>query len=510
MGLDLNLQKCELWGPGVSIVDALQPPLTPAEGIITRVRRLPFGPRHPGVEVLGLPIDYPGSDVQTDATWTSVVNKLQVALHALEELNDPQIGHTLLRSCLDACKVMHLLKSSSALAPCLPRHLAATDSLIMAVFEDCIGHSLPPMASLQATLPIRYGGCGIRLPSHYHVPARLAFLAGFPNNCARLSPPGAWTTPSQGEVNTIVNRASTFLGSHFEPLVSWKNKPTSIHTGDPKYHQQSWWSDRFCCQRSIELSGLAAQNPRDGVRLLYQNKGFGAGWMKSRPSVALQSIITPDEYRIGFRWRLSVPLLPDIPDISPCPRCSAAVCDRFGDHLMCCKHNNFTARHGAVQDCLLEFLTQANLPVEREQPLTKANSRLVLQEALRPADLLLKRWANGKDVAIDVTVCHPLQKCELPWSINKGTSFLKRREDAKIAKYFDACALEGWDFLPIAFSTWGSTGPQAYTLLRRILRRAAMGTDADSRSARISEMSNRLSLSLFRQLISLLHPIHLL
>ena len=92
----------------------------------------------------------------------------------------------------------------------------------------------------------------------------------------------------------------------------------------------------------------------------------------------------------------------------------------------------------------------------------------------------------------------------------KGPSFLKSREDAKIKKYFDACTEEGWDFLPLAVSTWGSTGPQAYTLLRKILRRAAMGTDADSRSARISEMSNRLSLALFRQILSLLHPIHLL
>ena len=92
----------------------------------------------------------------------------------------------------------------------------------------------------------------------------------------------------------------------------------------------------------------------------------------------------------------------------------------------------------------------------------------------------------------------------------KGTSFLKRREDAKIAKYTDPCTLEGWDFLPMAFSTWGSTGPQAYTLLRKILRRAAMGTDADSRSARLADMSNRLSLALFRQILSLLQPIHLL
>ena len=228
VGLDLNLQKCELWGPGVSSLAALEPTTAPADMILRRVTPLPFGPTYPGVEVLGIPIDYPGSDLQTQATLSSVTSKLQVALTALEDLNDPQLGHALLRSCLDACKVMRLLKSGCSLAPNLQRHLSLTDNLIISAFEDCLGHGIPRQALLQATLPIRYGGCGIRLPSHYHIPARLAFLAGFPVNCKSLAPPAAWTTPPQGELSTLVNKASTILGAHVEPLASWKLRPSSI------------------------------------------------------------------------------------------------------------------------------------------------------------------------------------------------------------------------------------------------------------------------------------------
>ena len=155
----------------------------------------------------------------------------------------------------------------------------------------------------------------------------------------------------------------------------------------------------------------------------------------------------------------------------------------------------------------MESLRAANQPVEREQPLSRENGRRVLREHLRPADLLWKQWVGGKDVAVDVTVCHPLQRAELPWSVAKCNTFLKRKEEAKIVKYADPCALEGWDFLPMAFTTWGSSGPQAFPLLRKIFRRAAMGADADTRPKVIADLHNKLSVALFRQMVSLLQPI---
>ena len=76
----------------------------------------------------------------------------------------------------------------------------------------------------------------------------------------------------------------------------------------------------------------------------------------------------------------------------------------------------------------------------------------------------------------------------MPWSRDKAKGFLRRREIAKVEKYEEPCRLEGWGFLPMAFSTWGSYGPAATTLLQRILRRAAGAEDAESRAGSISEM----------------------
>ena len=190
-----------------------------------------------------------------------------------------------------------------------------------------------------------------------------------------------------------------------------------------------------------------------------------------------------------------------------CPKCHTTPLDSFGDHLVCCRQNNFSARHGALQDALLLVLGLAKQPAEREQALRQANSSRVLRQQLRPADILLRGWAGGQDVAVDVTIAHPLQLSELPCQVDRTKSFLRRRELAKVEKYEAACRLEGWGFLPMAFSTWGTAGPSAFTLLTRILRRAAAGADADDRSARMSEMRDVVSQSVMRQVIRLLVPV---
>ena len=91
-------------------------------------------------------------------------------------------------------------------------------------------------------------------------------------------------------------------------------------------------------------------------------------------------------------------------------------------------------------------------PFHREAPLTRANA-VPHGQALRPADLLLRAWVGGKDLAVDVTVSHPLQAAQQPWSADKARGFLASVERRKVAKYKDACKLEGWEFSGAAFDT---------------------------------------------------------
>ena len=226
--------------------------------------------------------------------------------------------------------------------------------------------------------------------------------------------------------------------------------------------------------------------------------------MKVPPHPGLSTVMPHSDYQLGS-WG-GWPLQAGFGDAPVCPKCHTVVFGPVGDHLVSCRQNNFTAGHGALQDALLLVLGLAKQPAEREQALSTNSSRVIRQQ-LRPADILLRNWAGGRDVAVDLTIVHPLQVGETPWSADRVKSLLRRKETAKSLKYEDACRQEGWGFLPVAFSTWATAGPSAFDLLQRILPRPAAGADADDRSARLSELRDVVSQAVMRQVVRLLAPI---
>jgi hypothetical protein len=174
--------------------------------------------------------------------------------------------------------------------------------------------------------------------------------------------------------------------------------------------------------------------------------------------------------------------------------------DQFGDHLVCCARNNFTHRHAAVQEALAAILTNSGQGFEREvvvpgQP----------EGDPRPADLLLRTWQDGKPTAVDITVCHGWQEAErASVSRERWRSFLRRREEAKHAKYDGPCQRAGWGFLAMGFGTWGGLGPEGAKLLHRLVKRAAAWQEGDLRAARQDELLQAVGLALMRQVFRLL------
>ena len=100
---------------------------------------------------------------------------------------------------------------------------------------------------------------------------------------------------------------------------------------------------------------------------------------------------------------------------------------------------------------------------------------------------------------MDVTVVHPLQVAQLPWTPDKAASFLKHTEARKTAKYASVCSAEGWGFCPAAFDTWGGVGPKAKDVLAKLLLRAVGGVSPELQPLRKMEHRQHLSLSLMRQ-----------
>ena len=146
--------------------------------------------------------------------------------------------------------------------------------------------------------------------------------------------------------------------------------------------------------------------------------------MAARPSNANRTSITPHLYRLGLKWWLGLPI---IPPNTTCHACNYPL-DPHGDHLLCCTHNNFTRRHNAIQNTLIDALQSARITHQREAPLSRHNSGLSLPQQLRPADKLLSCWQHSRDLAMDVTISHPAQRSEQPYNADKARGFLKKKK----------------------------------------------------------------------------------
>jgi hypothetical protein len=232
-----------------------------------------------------------------------------------------------------------------------------------------------------------------------------------------------------------------------------------------------------------------------------QVNGVGHGWMAVPPLEALHTVIDPADYRLGLKWWLGLPLA-DTP--STCAGCQATA-DVHGDHDLCCIRNNFANRHNAVQDALFNLLSTNGQSVQREVPVPNQPD-----SSLRPADLLLATWQDGKPTAVDITIAHGWQTAERLATRERWRTFLKRKETAKHAKYDIPCRNGGWSFATLAMGTWGGLGPESATLLTRMVKRTTSWDQGDIRSSRQAESYQLLALALFRQIVQMLRPKHIL
>jgi hypothetical protein len=81
---------------------------------------------------------------------------------------------------------------------------------------------------------------------------------------------------------------------------------------------------------------------------------------------------------------------------------------------------------------------------------------------------------------------------------------LRRKEQAKHAKYDAPCKQAGWGFLAAAFGTWGGMGPEASRVVHRLVKRAAGWQEGELRAARQREILEGIGLALMRQIWNLL------
>ena len=119
-------------------------------------------------------------------------------------------------------------------------------------------------------------------------------------------------------------------------------------------------------------------------------------------------------------------------------------------------------RHNIIRDAIHGTASQAALSPRKEE------SALLPGSTAKPADVYLPGWANGKDAALDVTVVSTLQAALVKKAGEEVGSAANKRHQEKQAKYWQACANEGIEFLPMVVETLGGWHPEASEVVTKL------------------------------------------
>ena len=154
-------------------------------------------------------------------------------------------------------------------------------------------------------------------------------------------------------------------------------------------------------------------------------------------------------------------------------------------------HGERIARHDQLRDVLFEAAASAALGPVREE------RHLLPGSAARPGDVLIRRWSDGKDAAIDVTVTGPLARTYVAAAAEEAGSALTRAFNRKVQGAAAACHQQGVVLLPIALETLGGFHKVAVEQVKRIGSAVARHQGSDERVA-TRQLFQRLSLTLMR------------
>ena len=120
-----------------------------------------------------------------------------------------------------------------------------------------------------------------------------------------------------------------------------------------------------------------------------------------------------------------------------------------------------------------------------------------MKPLLSKRDVMIRRWSDGKDGALDITVTGSLARTNVEAAAEVAGSALTKAVQRKVQGVAEACQQQGLAFLPIAFETLGGFHQVAVEQVKRIGVALARNQGSDEKVA-TRQLFQRLSLTLMR------------
>lgn len=369
----------------------------------------------------------------------------------------------LLKSSLSAPKLLHTLRA----APCSGHALLSS---IDRTLRDCVSQvvntSLNDEQWLQASLPVKSGGLGVRLSSHL---APSAFLAA-----------SSATDELQSEILSGLNLPKSV--SQDSALANWTvlSSAASCPIGPAACKQREW--DKPIVDAEFGRLLTEQVDDRTRARLLAVTAPHSGDWINALPISSCGLRLDDESIRISVGLRLGTDLC-----MSHQCVCGSAV-DASGIHGLSCKKNTARInRHSVINDIIHRSLIRASVPAVKEPP------GLLRSDGKRPDGVTQIPWHSGKCLAWDVTVTDTLATSYANLSAISAGNAAERAASNKIAKY--SAITTSHEFVPIAIETLGPINSSGEIFLKNLGKRLCLTTGEPRES---SFLFQRISIALQR------------
>ena len=229
----------------------------------------------------------------------------------------------------------------------------------------------------QTTLPVKFGGLGIRSAVQLAPSAFLASAAVTSDLVHQIHPPRFTGIPYSGREDAL----SCWSLRHSE-------EPPS---GDAAHQQKACDTPRVHAQVDALLE--APTNDSSRAHLLAATTEYSGAWLTAMPISSLGLRMDDDTIRIAVGLRLASTL--SYPH--QCSHCGAEVDSSVMHGLSCRWSDGRHLRHAAINDLIHRALTSAKVPSQLEP------SGLFHSGGKRPDGATIAPWKNGKCLVCDAT-----------------------------------------------------------------------------------------------------------
>ena len=446
LGLALNHSKCEAIG-----ISKLNYAAWESTGLCFGETQLA------DASLLGTPIHAGG----IDNALAAKTSDLEVMVGRLSLL-PAHAALFLLKNAFSIPKLMYILRT----APC-------SDSNLLMVYDNILRSALASLLNIdmsiaawdQATLPLRWGGIGVRSAYRLAPSAFLASAAGATELLSQLLPGWVLSIP-----DTAVSRVENVwrgLGGDVKPC------------GIVSAVQRNW--DEAICKVEAEKLRMGVDE-RTSARLLASCAPGSGAWLSAIPCASLGLSMDDSALRVAVGLRLGVPL------VMPHKCLCGAHVDKFGHHGLSCQRSaGRNLRHNLLNDSILRAIQSAGIQAVREP------TGLLRNDGKRPDGATLVPWTRGRCLLWDATCPDTLAQSYIPRTSIEAGAAAATSETKKITKY--SLLSDRHEFVPVAIETLGSWGERGLAFINELGKRIA-AVSGDNRSTAF--LKQRMSLAVQR------------